>query len=131
MVGICILRIFKNKWFTKFAKKERISDKKLSGMIKDIENGMIDVNYGSGVIKQRLARPNKGKSAGYRCIILFRVKDRAFFMYGFPKNERDNISQEDEQVVKDLSQQMFDFSDVDIERMLESGVLMEVPYNDQ
>ena len=131
MVGICILRIFKNKSFTKFAKKERISDKKLSDMIKDIENGMIDVDYGSGVIKQRLARPNQGKSAGYRCIILFRVKERAFFMYGFPKNERDNISQEDEQVFKDLSQQMFDFSDVDIERMLESGVLMEVPYNDQ
>lgn len=131
MVGICILRIFKNKWFAKFAKKERISDKKLSDMIKDIESGMIDVDYGSGVIKQRLARPNQGKSAGYRCIILFRVKERAFFMYGFPKNERDNISQEDEQVFKDLSQQMFDFSDADIELMLESGVLMEVPYNDQ
>ncbi len=124
------MRIFKNKWFAKFATKERISDKKLSGMIKDIENGMIDVNYGSGVIKQRLARPNQGKSAGYRCIVLFHIKERAFFMYGFPKNERDNISQEDERVFKDLSQQMFDFSDADIERMLESGVLVEVAYND-
>lgn len=52
-------------------------------------------------------------------------------MYGFPKNERDNITQEDEQVFKDLSQQMFEFSDDDIERMLESGVLVEVPYNDK
>lgn len=131
MVGICVLRIFKNKWFAKFAKKERISDKKLNGMIKDIENGMIDVDYGSGVIKQRLARSNRGKSAGYRCIILFHVKERAFFVYGFPKSERDNISQEDEIVFKNLSQQMFDFSDADIELMLESGVLIEVAYNDQ
>lgn len=127
---ICILRIFKNKWFTKFAKKERISDKKLSDMIKDIECGAIDVDYGSGVIKQRLARPNQGKSGGYRCIILFRIKERAFFMYGFPKSERDNISQEDEQVFKELSQQMFNFSDADIERMLGSGVLVEVICND-
>lgn len=130
MIGICILRIFKSKWFTKFAKKERISDKKLSDMVKDIESGVIDVDYGNGVIKQRLARPNQGKSSGYRCIILFRVKELAFFMYGFPKNERDNISQEDEQVFKDLSQQMLNFSDKDIERMLAAGVLMEVPYND-
>jgi hypothetical protein len=124
------LRIFKNKWFTKFAKKERISDQKLIDMIKDLEHGMIDVDYGGGVIKQRLARPNQGKSAGYRCIILFRVKDRAFFMYGFPKSERDNISKEDEQAFKDLSQQMLNFSDADIETMLETGILIEVPYND-
>jgi len=52
-------------------------------------------------------------------------------MYGFPKNERDNISLEDEQVFKDLSQQMFCFSDEDIEQMLRSGVLVEVNYNDQ
>ena len=125
------MRIFKNKWFTKFAKKERISDKKLCDMIKDLENGVIDVDYGNGVIKQRLARQNQGKSGGYRCIILFRIKERAFFMYGFPKNERDNISPEDEQVFKDLSHQMFCFSDEDIELMLGSGVLVEVNYNDQ
>lgn len=77
--------LFKDKWFAKFAKKERIIGKKLSDMIKDIENGMIDVDYGSGVIKQRLARSNQGKSAGYRCIILFRVKERAFLCTAFQK----------------------------------------------
>ncbi len=52
-------------------------------------------------------------------------------MYGFPKNERDNIGQEEEQIFKDLAQQMFDFSDEDIEKLLQSGALVEVLYNEQ
>lgn len=125
-----ILRIFKNKWFMKFAKKERISDKKLCAMIKDLERGAIDVDYGGGVIKQRLARENQGKSGGYRCIILFRIRQNAFFVYGFPKKERDNISLEEEQIFKDLAQQVCDFSDVDLEKMLRAGVLEEVYYDE-
>ena len=112
-------------------KKERISDKTLSEMVKNIGKGFIDVDYGGGVLKQRLARPNQGKSAGYRCIRLFRYKERAFFVYGFPKNERDNISQEDEQVFKELSEQMFDLSENDLEQLLTSGALAEVAYNEQ
>ena len=96
-----------------------------------IEKGLIDVDYGGGVIKQRLGRANQGKSGGYRCIILYRYKDLAFLVYGFPKNERDNISQEEEQIFKDLSSQMLNFSGDDIERLLQSGALVEVLYNEQ
>jgi hypothetical protein len=124
------LRIFKNKWFTKFAKKERISDSQLCKLINEIEKGLIDVDYGGGVIKQRLGRTNQGKSSGYRCIILYRYKELSFLVYGFPKSERDNISQEEEQIFKDLSQQMLSFTGDDIERLLQSGALVEVLYNE-
>jgi hypothetical protein len=39
---------------------------------------------------------NEGKSGGYRSIILFRRGERAFFVYGFAKNDQDNIDQSDE-----------------------------------
>ena len=42
----------------------------------------------------------------------------------------DNISQEEEQIFKDLSQQMLGFSGDDIERLLQSGALVEVLYNE-
>ena len=77
------MRVFKNKWFTKFAQKEDISDATLCEAIKDAEAGRIDADYGGGVIKQRIARPNEGKSGGYRAIILYRQGDKAFFVYGF------------------------------------------------
>jgi hypothetical protein len=45
------VRIFKYKWFAKFAQKEGISDAKLCQAVKDAEAGRIDADYGGGVIK--------------------------------------------------------------------------------
>jgi hypothetical protein len=65
------LRIFKTKWFVRFARKERISDGALIDAVERAERGLIDADMGGGVIKQRLARPSEGKSGGLRSIILF------------------------------------------------------------
>ena len=85
------MRVFKNKWFAKFASKEGISDEKLTQAIRETEAGNIDADYGGGVIKQRIARPQEGKSGGYRSIILYRKEDKAFFVYGFAKNVMENM----------------------------------------
>ena len=90
------VRVFKSKRFAKFARKERIADASLCKAVKDAELGLVDADYGGGVIKQRIARPNEGKSGGYRSIILFRRGERSFFVYGFAKNEQANIDQSDE-----------------------------------
>jgi hypothetical protein len=58
-----VKRIYKNKWFTKFARKNRITADK---PIEAVRNA----DYGGGVIKQRIARPHVGKSGGFRSIIL-------------------------------------------------------------
>lgn len=86
------MRIFKNKRFAKFAKDEGISNEKLFAAVKDAEAGLIDADYGGGVIKQRIARLNEGKSSGYRTVILYCHGDKAFFVYGFSKKDRDNIN---------------------------------------
>jgi hypothetical protein len=60
------MRIFKSKWFVKFAKKEGIEDQQVIKAVADVESGKIDANYGGGIIKQRIARSGGGKSGGYR-----------------------------------------------------------------
>ncbi|MDR1608384.1 MAG: type II toxin-antitoxin system RelE/ParE family toxin [Deltaproteobacteria bacterium] len=82
------MRVFKSGKFGDFAEKEKISDKSLKSVAKDIEEGRIDADLGGGVIKQRLARPGGGKSGGYWLIICFKKAARTFFIYGFPKSER-------------------------------------------
>ena len=124
------MRIFKNKQFAKFARKECISDSKLCEVVKDAEAGKIDADYGGGVIKQRIARPNKGKSGGYRAVILYRLKDKAFFVYGFPKNARENISEVDERYFKELAKVVFTLSDGDIAKMVKKGSFKEVKCDD-
>jgi hypothetical protein len=51
--------------------------------------------WGGGVIKQRVARTGGGKSGGYRTIILYRKADIAFFVYGFSKSDRENVTRQE------------------------------------
>ena len=79
------LRVFKNAWFERFARKENISAEALWDAVDRAEQGQIDADLGGGVIKQRIARAGGGKSKGYRSIVLYRKGDRAFFVFGFPQ----------------------------------------------
>jgi hypothetical protein len=124
------MRIFKNKWFAKFARKECISHSKLCEVVEDAEAGKIDADYGGGVIKQRIARSNEGKSGGYRAVILYRLGDKAFFVYGFPKSERENIDEAEVWEFKKLAKAVLALSDGEIARLVKIGVFKEVKCDD-
>lgn len=49
------MRIFKNHWFEKFARKSRLSDTLLADAIARADVGLIDADLGGGLIKQRVA----------------------------------------------------------------------------
>ena len=84
------MRIFKTKALARFTKGEAISDESLVAAIETAKRGLIDADLGGGLIQQRVARPGQGKRGGFRMLIAFRP-DRAIFLFGFAKNERDNI----------------------------------------
>ena len=85
------MRIFKSRWFRRFAKKEGIADAGLRESVAPAGKAQIDADLGGEVIKQRIARPAQGRSKGYRAIILFRRGAKAFFVYRFAKSHRANI----------------------------------------
>ena len=86
------MRLFKTRDFARFARKEGITDAQLCEAIERAERGLIDADLGSGVIKQRVARPGKGRSGGYRTLIAYRTETRAIFLYGFAKNAKANVA---------------------------------------
>lgn len=120
------MRIFRNKSFTRFAKKADLDDATLCKVVDDTERGLIDVNLGRGVIKQRVARPGKGKSGGFRTIILYRAHALAFFVHGFAKKDQDNIEDDELAALKLLASQMLSYDDQAIAKAVESGTLIEV-----
>jgi len=79
------MRIFKNTWFCRFARDQKITDHALRDAIWRAESGQIDANLGGGVVKQRVARPGHGRSKGYRTVILYQAGERRFLFMGFPK----------------------------------------------
>jgi hypothetical protein len=59
------LRIFLNKPFQRFARKEGIDEEELCDAVERAERGLLDADLGGGVIKQRIARPGEGKSGAF------------------------------------------------------------------
>lgn len=86
------MRLYKNSWFEKYARKEKISDRALREAVERARSGLIDADLGGGLIKQRVARAGAGKSGGYRVMVFYRAETRAVFVYGFAKNDRANLS---------------------------------------
>ena len=125
------MRTFKHKRFVRFARKERITDAQLSKAVADAEAGLIDADLGGGVIKQRIARPNEGKSGGYRSIIFFKAGDRAFFVHGFAKNDLANIGPAQEEDYKRLAPVLLNATAAQLGQLLSAGMFIEVEDNAQ
>jgi hypothetical protein len=120
------VRIFKSRWFQRFARRERIADAILREAVKRADKGQIDADLGGEVIKQRIARPGQGKSQGYPVIILFRRGAAAFFVYGFPKSQRANIDDDEEEQFKEAAKHVLALTEKQLTELLKRGDFMEV-----
>ena len=120
------MRIFKTKSFARFAAKEDIDDATLREAIRRAETGLIDADLGGGVLKQRIARKGQGRSGGYRSIVLFQREEKSFFVYGFAKNDRDNIDRQELKAFRLLATQMFALDDAGLGAAMRNGTIMEI-----
>jgi len=120
------VRVFKNAWFNRFARKENITDDELRDIVGQLETGQADADLGGDVYKQRLARPGEGKSGGYRVIVFFRSEFRTVFVYGFTKSGRDNIDQGELRAFKNDAKEQLSLTDEQLEKWLRNRTLIEV-----
>lgn len=79
------MRVFMTRVFARFAGKEGLDERRLGEAIARAESCSVDADLGGGLIKQRIARPGRGRSGGYRTVIAFRTAERSVFLYGFAK----------------------------------------------
>ena len=120
------MRIFKNTRFARYAGKEGISDIELKEAVSQLEEGQVNANLGGGVYKVRVARPGEGKSGGHRVIVLFRSGERTFFVYGFAKSERANISEKEVKKYKILAKKYFLMTVEQLDEMIKDCQLIQL-----
>ena len=125
------MRVFKTRWFTRHAAKEGIDDAKLAEAVRQIEKGLIDADYGGGMIKQRIAREGGGKSGGHRSIIAFKSETRSIFFYSFPKCKKDNLDKSEVKEYREATAIYLGLTDAQIELALDNKELEEIGYNDE
>jgi hypothetical protein len=120
------VRVFKNKTFARFAAKEDIDDEALKAAVNEMERGLLDADLGGGIYKKRIPRAGAGKSSGYRAIVYYRSGNRAFFVYGFAKSDRDNIGDDELWTFKQAARNKLTLTEYQIEVELKAGALIEI-----
>lgn len=120
------MRVFKTKVFNRWARRERLADPELCKAVAEMQEGLIDAQLGGGVYKKRVARAGEGKRGGYRVILATNLRERWFFMFGFAKNERDNIDGEELKMLKLLAAALLSMQDPGIEEAKKRSELVEI-----
>jgi hypothetical protein len=120
-------QILKILTFERWQKKTDLADRALCQAVQEMQQGLIDADLGGGLVKKRVARPGAGKRGGYRTLLATNQDDRWIFLYGFAKNERDNIAHQELLALKRMAKELLALSVENIQTALQHGELKEIP----
>jgi hypothetical protein len=121
------VRIFKTKTLAKFTRQNRIVDSSLVSAVERAMRGLIDADLGGHIIKQRVARPGEGRRGGFRLLIGLGSR-RSVFLFGFAKNERENIEAAELKTLREIAETFLKADEEKIAQALKDGTLIEVQY---
>ncbi len=124
------MQAFKIKAFAKWASGEGLRDDALASAVAEMEKGLIDAKLGGQVVKKRVALPGRGKRGGSRTLVAFRQGNKAFFVYGFAKNERANVSSKELRALKMLAKELMNYTAAALTKATKAGELIEIEVND-
>ncbi|MFQ5580972.1 MAG: type II toxin-antitoxin system RelE/ParE family toxin [Nitrospiria bacterium] len=120
------MRIFKSKHFDRWARRQDLRDDALRKAVDEIENGLVDTKLGGNLYKKRIATRGRGKRGSTRTIIAFKKSHRIFFIYGFEKGERTNITEKEQQALKIYGKTLLNWPDREILKRIDEGELFEI-----
>lgn len=120
------MSIYKTRLFSRWARKQGLSDSLLCQAVREIREGLYDADLGGALLKKRIARPGQGKSGGFRTIVATLDGDRCFFVFGFAKNDRGNIDDEEEAALKALAKSLLEMEPAALARTEGTGQVTKV-----
>jgi hypothetical protein len=103
-----------------------MTDAALLKAVLDIECGLIDADLGSYLFKQRVALPGRGKSGSTRTLLATRFAGSLYFLFGFEKSDRDNITQRELGIYQSLASNLVTLTNDQIEAAVRANELIEV-----
>lgn len=122
------MRIFKNKWFERWARKEGISDESLLDAASEIVAGKVDADLGGYLFKKRLPSKGMGKRGGYRVIVGYKKPktERIVFLYAFSKSTKANITTKEEAALSLVAENFVLTTDAELQKLIGNGSIWEV-----
>ena len=102
-----------------------MTDEVLRQVVDELVGGLADAKLGGYVYKKRVALPGRGRRGGARTLIAYRKARQTFFIYGFAKNERDNIDSDELNALRRLADELLGYSAIKLHQALAVDELIE------
>ena len=122
-------RILKTRTFNRWLRKTLLTDTALLKAIDEMEQGLVDADLGGNIYKKRVALPGRGKSGSTRTLIATNRQNRWFFMFGFEKNDKENITQAELAYLQEVAQIFLGYSNDELQLAIDKGEFLEVYYD--
>ncbi|KDC22929.1 MULTISPECIES: type II toxin-antitoxin system RelE/ParE family toxin [Pseudomonadota] len=120
------MHIFKTRHFQRWMRKTALGDSDLRKAVLEMTAGLIDADLGGGVVKKRIGLAGRGKRGGVRTLVATNKGNRWFFVFGFEKNERDNISDAELQALQDYAADLLERTAAQLDAAAADGTLLEI-----
>ena len=124
-------RVFKTRGFNRWMRKTELTDQALCAAVSEMERGLIDADLGGGVVKKRVALPGRGKSGGARMLVATNRGNRWFFVFGFEKNDRANVSAKELEALQAVAADLLKLSSTQLDTHVEGEALQEICHDSQ
>ena len=123
-------RVFKTRHFSRWMRKTELTDSALLNAVEEMVQGLIDADLGGGVVKKRIGLAGRGKRGGARTLVATNKGNRWFFVFGFEKNERANIADDELEALRDIAEQLLARTGRQLDEAVEEDALQEI-FHDQ
>ena len=120
------MHIFKTRHFQRWMRKTALGDSDLRKAVLEMTAGLIDADLGGGVVKERIGLAGRGERGGGRTVGATNKGNRWFFVFGFEKNERDNISDAELQALQDYAADLLERTAAQLDAAAADGTLLEI-----
>jgi hypothetical protein len=119
-------RVLKTRYFSKWMRKTELTDQSLCKAVIEMTQGLFDANLGGHVFKKRVGIGNRGRRSSARTLIATNQGSKWFFMYGFEKNDKSNIADNELEGLQDLAKDLLARTQAQIEEAIAAGKLEEI-----
>jgi hypothetical protein len=123
-------RIFKTRTFLGVMKKVGVSDAALANAVVELARGLHDGDLGGGLFKKRIPLAGKGKRGSVRTLIATRAGRHWFYLYGFKKNERADVTDQERAALKALAKDLLALNELELQIALQDGAIMEIGHDE-
>jgi hypothetical protein len=124
-------RVFMTRQFSRWMRKTELTESALCSAVTEMSNGLIDADLGGGVLKKRVALPGRGKSGSTRTLLATNRASRWFFVFGFEKNERANVTGRETEALQILAADLLRLNPSQLDEHVGSDALKEICHDNQ